>query len=597
VYRSAVVVAVVLAPLTWLLESPAALDVIDEKAVAALTGVSTPETEILDKEVARLLEQYDALQAKYRAESSSFSRAPGADLKKQSSDLQQLYRQSVEVQKQALERANEAGDKRALAAVEQRCVAASQHQSSMPKDTAASTYLCSAVRIGGAKSGPNEPWDVCSCVRQYVLGARQEIDDLHTRARQFIGQHAVQNGPMTFSFDQMKRFVHEKSYPKPYAITVDDVSSAFEPAQNVSVDRLTSNSPGGFGWAAQKTQRNLARSRVLRHDPAQSNNPPAPFRDKADIDAAQLYPAKRFAYNDVQDAIRRLWWLHQKEALFQLMVLQETVVDRQRQARAAFITKAGVLENRLELGWQPDPALVAETKNLCERSDRDEARFVDETVNRVRAIVSHLKDVRRRLMHDGDAWKTFGDKDGAGGGNEAGIWNYPDKNFAKFIETTFAIEGNSVQNVEFLIPVGRTVPRTALFRRGWVEFTRPECIEFNYLDPQLGVGYPTPLPLRVIDNGTGHPVYAIADQQIGLAQQQMTEDQEKAVIAEYVGRLRLAMRKRYPETAGIDSFLDPPSMPLNYLIASETDLHPDRRTRAVITVRTAQGGRFPANGP
>jgi hypothetical protein len=523
-----------------------------DDAAMALTGASTAETEGLDKEIAKLLQQYDDVQVKLQAARQA------KPINAQT--ITQLYKQGPDLMKQALALADQAADKRAHEAVQQRCLAPAK-QSASAADSAASSYLCGAVLAGPAKSGGNDPWAVCSCVHQYLVGAKQELEQIDDRAKEFVGKVA---------FDRFGGFPHAVSWAThgpnlaggdidavfPHTISAAEVNQAFQTDRPIDTEAVVSAPSRGFEWAAKRAQRLISEWRVMSHDPGHKSETGRPFLSKADREIARLYPPTRYAYQLLQEAARRLWSAHQLEAVFQLTILQESVAERQKQAYDAFKTEDNALWDRHEAmphagGWMLDPNWRAQSEQACERSDAAERPFIEATVPQVRATVTAVKDARRRLMHDFDAWKRFAVADGAGAPAEPAGFNYGDADFAQFNEQTFVRSPGSFASYEFFIPPARYIPHGAAVETAWYNpFTPAKCINWAYYVADAEARLPRPIaPVAYDENGK--PGYGVPPDLRGQAQQGETWAEDKALIDGFDDRLRQALQQRLPEVSSV----------------------------------------------
>ncbi len=442
-------------------------DEITERA-ARLTGIDTPESQAADADVAKLLVSYDRLIAQFSA-TKDRSKSRYLDEARQTMD-------------RALARAREAADRRANAIVGRQCLA-SPASAAANADSAFSPYLCSAVRQADGSNNPNDPWVVCACAHQYLLGVEQEIAAIRQRARSYVGQS------LPSALDNYA------DYPSP-PLTPDEIAKAFGRDGPLDTDGwITAADAASFASLARQTQRELARLEILSHEPGAPTPATSFFQSSFGRTVAALQPAKREAYHRVQQAVALLWALARKEARYALLIAEEALHRRQAVAYADFKSKWLAINEAFEAKWPvyERDAHSAELRQalagLCSASDAAAAPVIDEAVGRARLIASSLYDTRRRLVADTEAWKAFGLKDGAGTTVEPGLWNYRDEDFARFITETFVLEP------VLPLPLSAGDPQTAALMFQVPPFHQPvldepRCVEFGYLMADPSAGYP-----------------------------------------------------------------------------------------------------------
>ncbi len=472
--------------------------------VAKLTGVDTPQSQAIDKDVAQLLKNYDALMAQFKAS--------------QPSSKGRYLDQANDVFKRVLERAQAGADLRAQTAVQQRCVAGAANAAG--GGGATSPYLCGAVRSAKPGSEPNDPWTVCACARQYVTGVAREIATIPARANGFIGR-ITEYDPIS---DYSSPPITAQSLAQRFKIAAHPV----DPDALVAAELVTS-----FKWEARDAQRRIAEAEANTHRPGATT---VPFRSPQAQAGALLQPAKRNAYYQVQEAGRRLWDVQWEETIMEIDVAQAAHNQQQARSQKDFKAKADAImwrhDEQLRLA-KSDYSLrnqllrnqFAEQAALCPPSDAPEKGIVDAVIQQARRIASTFFEVRNRLIADMEAWKTFGLKDGAGTTLEAGVWNYQDEDFAKYIVKTFALAGRFKDGIPFW----------ALSSRGVGEL-EPKCVQFGYFMGNAAEGYPlgsTPEQWHAAWGGT--------------------QEQLHAAWEAYNARLLAAVQRRYPEAVDIGS--------------------------------------------
>ena len=369
-----------------------------------LTGVSTAQSDALGKRATDLATEYVQLQARRKVSTDR-------------NEQIEIYQRSPELLKQAQQAALDEAKARAHAAVEQRCLQTGP-ATSAAADPIASPFLCAAVR-GGATSAAG-PWDVCACARQYLDGLNKEIKDVQTRAQQFVGQQDFAG-----------------------VITAQRVSTEF-PSDSPFFTGPAAYDPAiEFEREALQIQDEL----VIRTLHTEEGFPPgkAGFTPAFWDDIAHMRRAQAEALRNVQGGVGLLWKLHQSEARFGLGILEQTVEQRQKLLRGDFQSANEAAGTNLVGNQDWDTrwaAYEAQIAPFCDRANSVENPFVGQTVQRVRAIVNQLKDVRQRLVDDMNDWKNFtlNATPGAivipGSSTTPGVDSGED--FAKFIQDTFA---------------------------------------------------------------------------------------------------------------------------------------------------------------
>jgi hypothetical protein len=418
--------------------------------VDRLTGVDTPASLAVDKEVLALLKALSAAQA----EASSLPLGP---------DRRKAVAEASALEKQGLDRALAAGELRATAANEQRCLALSS-KALPPGSGPTSGYLCEAVRSAQAGGDANDPWLVCACTRQYLLGVNAELEAIRARAGSFAGIRRV-----------TREGEQEDGYFKLTPDGIISVTLSGEPAPDVwfrepvTADEIVrlfgaeAGKGGGDpakprGWdflnLARQAQRQVAQLHFFQQATGQPDLGKRYFATPKDRELALLTPAKRDAYARIQDAIRTLWHLHQLDGAFRLARIEQRLTEQARAAEGPFLLRmdgiAADIGNRQDLdddeknaAWQKAkathcPAFVAARK-----------REIESAIDEARAAVQEVYGVRRRLQGDAVAWKAFALKDAAGTGDQAGI-PYRDEDFGRFIGETLGLDPAtfSAQNVD-----------------------------------------------------------------------------------------------------------------------------------------------------
>lgn len=373
-----------------------------EAELNALSGISTSESEALDKEADKLVA--DSLKAKADAAAAfkaaeakidpkkvaeALRRGDTSVLSQHSPEEQQaraLSAQADELAKQANQKAEDAAAKRAHAAVEQRCIAPSAASSTPAGDPRASPYLCSAVRAGGSKTGQNDPWELCACLRQYLAGLQKDYDSLQSRVQRFVGQSHIGEGIITSEkVEQMFKRQYSRHAPPERFI---------EPATNA------------FEQDARGIQKDLARGRINKQITGRGYAP-------SDFDTFLL--SRRGAYQEVLNAQREVWKLQQIESRWQRGIIDQENVTRQRQLSETFAAATGAItaQHPSEFrDWDDANRLKAELEALSKPSDERDYRYIEDVAARLRTAVGMLRDTHRRFEHDTKDWQNFAAKDG-----------------------------------------------------------------------------------------------------------------------------------------------------------------------------------------
>src|SRR5262249_27551663 len=196
----------------------------------------------------------------------------------------ELLAQAEQLGKQASAKAEDAAAKRAHAALQQRCLAptAPQPAASSAADPLASPYLCKAVQGGGSTKGENDPWELCSCMRQYLAGLQKDYGSLLARVQGFVGQSHVGLG----------------------TITAENVEQTFKHqyARYLPPERLIEQATSAFEQDARGIQKDLARGRI---------NKQLTGRGYAPSGSDSFLLSRRGAYQGVVNAQSEVWKLRQ----------------------------------------------------------------------------------------------------------------------------------------------------------------------------------------------------------------------------------------------------------------------------------------------
>jgi hypothetical protein len=370
--------------------------------LTALTGVSTSESEALDKEADKLVEESrrakaDAAAALKEAQAKidpkkvaeALKRGDTSVLSQQSPEEQharELMAQADQFAKQAFQKAEDAGAKRAHAALDQRCLAPSAASSTPAGDSQASSYLCSAVRAGGSKTGQNDPWELCACMRKYLAGLQKDYDSLLSRVQLLVGQPHISEGTITAEKVE-QTFKRQYTRHLPPARFIEQATNAFE-------------------QDARGIQKDLARGRINKQITGRGYAP-------SDFDTFLL--SRRGAYQEVLSAQREVWKLQQIESSLQRGIIDQDNVTRQRRLSDTFATAAGAItaQHPSEFrDWDDANRFKAELQALSKRNDERDYHYIEDTAARLRTVVGALRDTHQRFEHDTTDWKNFAAKDG-----------------------------------------------------------------------------------------------------------------------------------------------------------------------------------------
>jgi hypothetical protein len=395
--------------------------------VRKLTRVDTPESQAIDQEVDKLVETYIELNAKFLATPIGLERG-------------KLMAEADRLRTQAVVRAEEAGKLRAQAANKKLCLAPSAGGSSVGGQT--SSYLCGSV--GGAEPGdtPNDPWVVCACGRRYLEGLRGEAEAISRRAAGFTGTR----WPV--------RSYHsgDYQYPRTDPLSAEMVALFFEPGVVPASDRyigrlgLGTQGVGEGGWSfltlAEHAQKQVARLGVHQRTSDLVDVGKGYFATPEAQATGLLRPAKRDVYSRVQEAVRLVWTLHQREAALRMAAIEEALVGEVEKAERPFVEHMGAILQPIyeeDLPYEDRDAKIREAeKNACPGWVAGMMPHIEDAIAAAREVAAELYATRRRLIADAEAWKTFGLKDGAGSGPEAGT-EFNDEDFAQFIVQTLGL--------------------------------------------------------------------------------------------------------------------------------------------------------------
>jgi hypothetical protein len=359
---------------------------------AALTGVDTPESIALDKEVEKIVEDRAKLIAQVK----------DRDAKKlQTSDLLQ---QASSLVRQAYDKAQAAADARAKGAVEQRCIKPSEEPAGTSDGSVASSFLCEAARRAAGPGGENDPWTVCSCARRYLLGLRKEIDELRSRRDSYVG-----------------KAISDDNIVSKHPLTAEEVNNLFRMRETIEADP-------GFGddshftleALSRQAQRQLSRDRT---DALLRGQLPKPRILQELLGRDGLDRPKHQAYAYMLGSLTLLWAVHREETLLRTRILQQAVDERsEAESESSFSEQKKNWEAHAPSGDD------AETIAIARRYDAREFPFILSTAQALRPIVATTRETRLRLKADAEAWNRFAARDGAGGGA-----NWRD-DFALFVE-------------------------------------------------------------------------------------------------------------------------------------------------------------------
>lgn len=338
--------------------------------VAILTGVSTPQSEGLDKEVETLFAQQAKLRAEMREQIRK--RQSTTDLSQRISGLTRpIYQKS-----------GEAADMRAQAAMEQRCV--SPPPDSVPADPVASPYMCRAVLAVAASSGGNDPWTVCACARRYLVGVKKEIEDLRSRSDKYVGKRRPDSSGVVLT--------------EPY--TAAEVKGIFLFDQTIDVDHPFRDT---FEALARRVQRELARDRVqgLLED-----RPPTVKSESDYFGGDKFELARETSYTAVRSGLELLWRLYRTDAQMEVGLLQQAVNERFEREFEAALGEAKRIRANNDAD-EAEPLIIG----MSRRVDQSQYPYVEETARALRAMSTRIRETRRRLLRDARAWTNFVAKD------------------------------------------------------------------------------------------------------------------------------------------------------------------------------------------
>jgi hypothetical protein len=448
-----------LAPMLLFANARAA-DIIE--VVGKLTGVDTSQSQGIDREVDKLVEAYREVNAKFLATPVGSERG-------------KLMAEADRLLTQALTQAEEAGKLRAQAANNQRCLApASANDSSGGGDT--SSYLCGEV--AGAQPGdtPNDPWTVCACGRRYMAGLRGEAEAISHRATAFAGMR----WPL--------RSYHGGDYlfPRTDPLSAEDVSFFFNagvvPASDRYIGRVGAEGAGDGSYSylrlAEEAQEKVARLSVHQRTSDLVDVGKAYFSSPEDQALGLLRPATRDVYFRVQEAVRWLWTLYQREAALRMAAIEEMLVSQVEKVERPFVDQMWAMWQSIEEEDLPEEQRYARVreaeKNACPGWVAGMMPHIEKAISAARGVASDLYVTRRRLIADAKAWKTFGLKDGAGSGPEAGI-EFNDEDFAQFIAQTLDLNS---------LPFGSALdlPLAVDLKNGWT-FWVPSAVSQDSFGP------------------------------------------------------------------------------------------------------------------
>jgi hypothetical protein len=375
--------------------------------LAKLSGEATPEADSLDKEADKLLAESmktkGEADAAYKAGAGKIDpKAVAEALKRgdksvlsqetpESRRARELAAHADELLKEAYQKAEEAGAKRAHAAFEKRCLAPAAQESAQTGDPDASPFLCSAVSAAASAPGPNDPWQLCACMRRYLTGMQKEYDELQARVRGFVGQTRLY-------------------FSEP--ITAQEVEQAFKPGTvdfhylppGASIERATT----AFEDDARGVQKDLARGRIRR----QLGQPYAPSA----FDNFLL--SRRGADTLVVNVPAAMWRLYRTETEWRVAILGHEDSARQKQigdayGRAYDTTLASLADRD---GWVHDfnvaSSFIAAMLPFAHESDERDYRRIEEDALALRGLARDLRATQRRLTRDTEDWKSFAANDG-----------------------------------------------------------------------------------------------------------------------------------------------------------------------------------------
>ncbi len=387
---------------------------------AEISGINTPEATSLDREADKLLEQSQ----KADGEASALLARAGAKIdlnamreRLQRGDRSVLFETTPEEKKarerqaqartlkdQAYAKAREAADKRAHAAVEQRCKASAATQDAQSADRSSSPFLSSAVRGGGAKRGPNDPWDVCSSAEQYLEGLKSEIEGIQSRAQGFVGKSWWGS---IIPADEIERKFGRRPLAQLIAMRTDGIRKGFEED-------------------AAAIQRDLAKWRL---DEKLGKLGGRGYKNN-DRDFSL---AVHGAHALVHKAVAAAWEFHREEFGYSSVILSTEIEEHQKSLFDVYVEQRNTIwdsvvgdvssdkdrkKGRIVLSapkeWDHAAlvAYLAALKPLAKSYDQADFRYIEETILKTRSIASKLRDARKRLSSDMGHWISFAAKDG-----------------------------------------------------------------------------------------------------------------------------------------------------------------------------------------
>ena len=371
--------------------------------LVALTGVSTSESEALDKEADKLVE--DSIKAKADADAASRAGSAKIDTKKLADALKrgdkgalaaidqmpefqhasQLRARAEELAKQAYQKAEESASKRARAALEQRCIAPSSASGASAPAKSASSYLCSAVHAPSGAIGQNDPWELCSCMRRYLTGLQKDYDELQSRVQSFIG----------------------KDIGREHPVTAEDVDQDFKHSYGrfLPPNRPIESATNSFELDARGIEKDAARGRI-RQALGGTGFVPSSF------DTFLL--SRGSAYQIVLGAEGELWKLYQIEARWHLGALRQENDARRKTLSEAFSTADdATMAKHPEYHTQDDATgFVRDMEPLARQNDQRDYVYIEQTAQGLRSLVDWLGGSLRRFTDDANDWTNYAAKDG-----------------------------------------------------------------------------------------------------------------------------------------------------------------------------------------
>jgi hypothetical protein len=364
-----------------------------------LTGVSTPEAENLDREADKLLDQAQNLEARatallaegrknidQQAMMEALQRGDTSVLFQTTPEHKQalgLQAQAKALKDQAEANVVEAADKRAHAAVEQRCKAPSSAQN-VAADPVASPFLCGAVR-GAAKSEKNNPWEVCACAVQYARGLSEEIATIRARADALVGKPH-------FGQTVLAEWIQTEFY-RP---TIPGGHAPADWAGQIIKK---------FEEDAMQVQRDLARARV--REKLSGRGYVREFHDTFNLAVRDAYALLL----GVELAVD----LYRKEVQLAAEVLTSEIGLHQGPPQESYAAQHTASYDRhydLTSGRFDDAGFSADMQPIAKQHDHADYAYIEKIVPRARKIVDTIKDAERRLRHDFRHWANFAARDG-----------------------------------------------------------------------------------------------------------------------------------------------------------------------------------------